>query len=154
MKGSVGIYKVHGLPECVELELKDNLRLPSAYSGNTVSLYKRASCILVSRSIPIFRNTHVINIHTWQNTRHVELTSIGVLENGSSLARGHTSSPPMSAKKTPSWTNMCSSLAKLDSCRCGALHVQSACMSGPENAAVCLLMLLAASGSTVVHHLA
>lgn len=35
--GTLGVYKVTGLPECVELELTDNMKLPSAYDNNVFS---------------------------------------------------------------------------------------------------------------------
>lgn len=36
--GTLGVYKVTGLPECVELELTDNMKLPAAYADNVFSV--------------------------------------------------------------------------------------------------------------------
>lgn len=40
--GTLGVYQVKGLPTCVTIELTDNMRLPSAFAGDTVC--KRLQC--------------------------------------------------------------------------------------------------------------
>lgn len=56
VQGTLGVYKVLGLPECITLELTDNMKLPDAYANNQVLHLPLACCPSIrrlNRSAPI-----------------------------------------------------------------------------------------------------